>query len=358
MFGAQSIFMKAHRPGEILVVDGDSAFLSFAATTLSRRGHSVRVCAYAHEARGHVELDFFDAVLCGLTLADSGGVEFCTWIKSHDELQGLPVGLLVDADFQLASSDAIADIMRDALPGALNTTGPLAPDEFIQRNVRAEEFAIRVGALLKLRRYREEIGNAITALLAIAEGIEEQDKRARGHCKRLSLMGILLGSALGCDDYSLLTLERAGYLHDIGRVSIPGAILDKSQPLTAREMEIIKEHAILGENLCAPVMGLQPVLPIIRHHHERGDGSGYPDGLKSDQIPRLAQIFSILDVYDSLRTWRPYRPPLSAAQAIEVLRAETRRGYWNPSIVETFTRQIVPTLDPYLRASHVLWPDR
>ncbi len=348
--------MQAHRPGEILVVDGNTDFLSFASTTLSRRGHSVRICAYADEARAHVERHFFDAVICGAKLPDSTGIELCTWIKSQDELQGLPVALLVEAGSKLVSSDAIADIMRDALPGALNTSGPLAPDEWIQRDVRAEEFAIRVGALLKLRRYREEIGNALTALLAIAEGVEEQDKRARGHCKRLSIMGVLLGSALGCDDYALLTLERAGYLHDIGKVAIPGAILDKSQPLTAREMDIVKEHAVLGEKLCAPVMALQPVLPILRHHHERGDGSGYPDRLNNTQIPRLAQIFSVIDVYDSLRTWRPYRPPLNAVQAIGVLQGETERGFWNPSIVETFTSQIVGTLDEYLHASHVLWP--
>lgn len=348
--------MQAHRPGEILVVDGDSDFLSFAATTLSRRGHSVRICAYADEARSHIERHFFDAVLCGMRLPDSTGVEFCAWIKSHDELQGLPVALVVDAGALPPGPDAIADLMRDALPGALNTSGPLAPDELILRDVRAEEFVIRVGALLKLRRYREEIGNAITALLSIAEGVEEQDKRARGHCKRLSIMGVLLGSALKCDDYALLTLERAGYLHDIGKVSIAGALLEKSQPLTAREMDIIKEHAVLGEKLCNPVMALQPVLPIIRHHHERGDGSGYPDGLKSAEIPRLAQIFSVIDVYDSMRTWRPYRPPLNAVQAIEILTRETERGFWNRAVVEVFNTQIVPTLDDYLQASHVLWP--
>ncbi len=348
--------MQAHRPGEILVVDGDSDFLSFAATTLSRRGHSVRICAYAEEARAHVGRDFFDAVLCGMQLPDSTGIEFCAWIKSQEELQGLPVALVVGASAQLASNDAIADIMRDALPGALNTSGPLAPDEFILSSARAEEFVIRVGALLKLRRYREEVGNTITALLSVAEGVEEQDRRARGHCKRLSIMAVLLGSTLKCDDYSLLTLERAGYLHDIGKVSIPGGVLEKTQPLTPREMEIIKEHTVLGEKLCRPVMALQPVLPIIRHHHERGDGTGYPDRLTSAQIPRLAQIFSVVDVYDSLRTWRPYRPALNDIQAAAVLRNEAERGFWNRAILDIFVHQIVPTLDDYLDASHVLWP--
>lgn len=348
--------MQAHRPGEILVVDGDSEFLSFAATTLHRRGHAVRVCAYAAEAREHVERDFFDAVLCSTALPDSTGMQFCAWVKSHEDLQGLPVALLVDED-DVRSDDVLANLMRDVAPGAITLAGPLAPDEFIGRNVRAEEFAIRVGALLKLRRYREEIGNALTTLLSIAEGVEEQDKRARGHCKRLALMAVLLGAALGCDDYQLLTLERAGYLHDIGKVAIPGALLEKSQPLTAREMEIIKEHCILGERLCLPVAALQPVLPVIRHHHERGDGSGYPDGLRMSEIPRLAQLFSIVDVYDSLRTWRPYRPALNDWQAVETLRGEVIRGYWSRDIFDTFANGVVPSLHEHLDAAQALWPN-
>lgn len=347
--------MQAHRPGEILVVDGDSNFLSFAATTLQRRGHAVRICAYAAEARDHVERHFFDAVLCSMDLPDGKGGDFCAWIKSHEDLQGLPVALLVEESQTQNSDDIIANLMRDAAPGALQLSGPLAPDEFIVRTVRAEEFAIRVGALLKLRRYREEIGNALTALLAIAEGVEEQDRRAMGHCKRLSIMAVLLGAALRCDDYQLLTLERAGYLHDIGKVSIPGGVLEKLQPLTPREMEIIKQHSVLGEKLCRPVMALQPVLPIIRHHHERGDGTGYPDGLRGPEIPRLAALFSIVDVYDSLRTWRPYRPRLADWQAVEVMRHEVARGMWDREVFEIFARDVIPILNDHLDASGVLW---
>ncbi|RYG55292.1 HD domain-containing protein, partial [bacterium] len=119
----------------------------------------------------------------------------------------------------------------------------------------------------------------------------------------------------------------------------------------------IKGHCVLGERLCRPVMALQPVLPLIRHHHERGDGSGYPDGLVAAQIPRLAQLFSIVDVYDSLRTWRPYRPRLSDWQAVEVMRGEVRRGFWDKEIFEVFARDVVPILSDHLKASEVLWPE-
>lgn len=348
--------MQAHRPGEILVIDGNSDFLTFAANTLGRRGHAVRICAYTDEAKTHLERHLFDAVICGSQLADGSGIELCIWIKSHEDLQGIPVALTVDSALVKNPENPIEDMVRGLADNQVPLAGPLSPDEFLLLPVRGEEFVIRVAGLLRLRRYREEIGNTLTTLLSVAEGIEEQERHSRGHCKRLSLMSVLLGSALGCDDYQLLSLERAGYLHDIGKVAIPGAILEKSQPLTPREMEIIKEHTVLGERMCRDVMALQAVLPIIRHHHERGDGSGYPDGLRTGQIPLLVSIFSIVDVYDSLRTWRPYRPPLTQNHAIDVMRAEVARGFWNRDIFDIFAAQVVPVLDEHFRTANILWP--
>ena len=348
--------MQAHRPGDLLIVDGNSQFLTLAATTLSRRGHSVRVCAYASEAREHLERHTFDALLCALDLPDGSGAELCAWTKRHAELSTLPVAILVDANRVAPSSDPVAEIMRDYSPDAPVLGGELAPDEFIVRPIRPEEFIVRVAAMLKMRRYRDEVSNALGALIAVAEGIEEQDKRARGHCRRLGTLAVLLGAAAGCDEYQLLSLERAGFLHDIGRAQIPGALLEKVQPLTPRESEIVREHPVLGEKLCRGVVGLTPVLPIIRHHHERGDGSGYPDRLKEGQIPALAALFSVVDVFDTMLTWRPYRQPLPQWQALETLRQESARGYWNRELVELFAAQVLPTANEHLRASGVSWP--
>ncbi|RYX84537.1 HD domain-containing protein [bacterium] len=348
--------MQAHRPGDLLIVDGNSQFLTLAATTLSRRGHSVRVCAYASEAREHLEQYSFDALLCALELPDGSGAELCAWTKMHGDLATLPVAMLVDAERVAPSSDPVAEIMRDYAPNAPVLGGGLAPDEFIVRPIRPEEFVVRVAAMLKMRRYRDEITNALGALISIAEGIEEQDKRARGHCRRLGTLAVLLGAAAGFDEYQLLSLERAGYLHDIGRAQIPGALLEKVQPLTPREQEIVREHPILGERLCRGVMALTPVLPIIRHHHERADGSGYPDKLKEGQIPPMASLFSVVDVFDSMMTWRPYRPPLPRWQALETLRQESDKGYWNRELVELFATQVLPIADDHLRVSGVSWP--
>lgn len=348
--------MKAHRPGELLIVDGNSQFLTLAATALSRLGHTVRVCSYAHEAREHLERYPFDALLCALSLPDGSGAELCLWTKNHSDLSTLPVAMMADVEQIGPSSDPLAEIMRAHLGGAPRLSGSVVPDELFVRPIRTEEFVVRVAVMLKMRRYRDEISNVLTALFAVAEGIEEQDTRARGHCRRLATLAVLLGAAAGRDEYDLLTLERAGYLHDIGRAQIPGALLEKVHPLTPRESEIVREHPVLGEKLCRGVAGLTSLLPIIRHHHERGDGSGYPDRLTHKQIPALAAIFSVVDVYDSMMTWRPYRPPMVAHQAMATLRSEADQGYWNRELVNIFERDVLPIASEHLRATGVDWP--
>ena len=157
--------MQAHRPGDVLVVDGDAGFLSLAATTLGRRGHAVRVCAYAREAREHLERHHFDALLCASELPDGSGAELCAWTKNHEDLSTLPVALMMNASTMAPTGDPLADIMRDYAPYGQQLSGPLAPDDFIIRPIRAEEFVVRVAGLLKVRRYRAEVGNALGALL-------------------------------------------------------------------------------------------------------------------------------------------------------------------------------------------------
>lgn len=354
--------MEAQRPGDILIVEDDPAFLSTACLTLTRCRHGVVSCSSAEEALNHLERIPFDVVLVGQTLPDSEGEVLCRTIKSDSNLQCISVGLLLDA-----ASDAA--MVPNALFGGTQaggglvsgeqinrTTDGFAPDDYIRKDISANELVVRVRSLLRVRRYLQEIYNSVTTLTAFAEGTEEQDKRAKGHCKRLATMAIELGSVLRLDDWSLTTLERAGYLHDIGKACIPGALLEKVQPLSPREMQIIQSHCTIGEKLCRNIAALDPVLPVIRHHHERLDGSGYPDGQAGEQIPILAQVFSIVDIYESLRLWRPYRPPLSETHAIRVMLQEVDRGFWNRKIFELFQAHILPGLDTRLMAQHIHWP--
>jgi putative two-component system response regulator len=175
-------------------------------------------------------------------------------------------------------------------------------------------------------------------LFALGQAVEQRDRYMAGHCERLAFMGVSLGVAMGLERMSLLALYRGGYLHDLGKVGIPDSILFKPVNLTAREWVVMRSHPARGEEICRHLKSLAPVLPIIRHHHERFDGSGYPDGLRGPQIPLLARVLQIADIYDALTSRRPYKPAYSAAKAIETIREETRRGWRDPDIVKLFLR--------------------
>jgi putative two-component system response regulator len=343
--------MQAVRPGDILIIDGDVAYAAAAESSLAARGHHVTVCRTAAEGRYQLERFTFDVVLLARILPDADGQQLTHDIKTTTDLAILSIGLLV------GTAQEINDMMyRPSTMMGGQQIDLVDPDEFISKQLPVEELPGRVQSLMRMGRYQEEIYNSVGTLMKVAEGIEEQDKRMSGHCKRLSIMSVHLGAVLGCDEWQLTALDRAGYLHDIGKVSIPGAIISKAERLSPREMEMIQAHCALGERLCQDVVALKPVLPIIRHHHERADGTGYPDRLRGQEIPILAQIFSIPDIYDALRMWRPYRPPMNEAQAVDVLRQEVMRGYWNRMIFEAFVNQVLPGLEDRLDAAHVLWP--
>lgn len=173
-------------------------------------------------------------------------------------------------------------------------------------------------------------------LFALSMAVEQRDNQTGGHCERLAFLAVALGIALGLRRPQLVTLYRGGYLHDIGKVGIPDSILFKPGALTPEEWSIMRSHAVRGEEICRHVKSFGPVLPIIRHHHERWDGSGYPDGLRGDQIPQLARILQTVDIYDALASPRPYKLAFTPERALAILQEETDRGWRDPRIVKTF----------------------
>lgn len=183
-------------------------------------------------------------------------------------------------------------------------------------------------------------------LLALAVAVEQRDNVTAGHCERLALTALALGMSLSLDQESLLALYRAGYLHDIGKVGIPDAILLKPAKLTPEEWDVMKEHPARGADICRHLRSLAPVVPVVRHHHERWDGSGYPDGLRGTQIPFLARLLQITDIYDALTNSRCYKPAYTPKQAIGILEEETARGWRDPQIVTQFLRIHKDVLTP------------
>lgn len=213
-------------------------------------------------------------------------------------------------------------------------------DDFINKPVNIFELRARISNLLKLREYVNELEHAEQVIFSLARAVEAKDKYTEGHCERLSTIAERLGGRLGLGQEDLIILKRGGILHDIGKIAIHESILLKNGPLTKQEMEVIKTHPEMGENICAPLKTLRPVLPTIRYHQERFNGSGYPEGLVGEQIPIHARIIGVVDCYDALTTKRPYRDALDPEEALRIIHQETEEGLWDPEIVEELTRMV------------------
>jgi putative two-component system response regulator len=180
------------------------------------------------------------------------------------------------------------------------------------------------------------ISETETILFAVGQVVEQRDKHTAGHCERLAFISVAMGTAMGLDRPDLLALYRGGYLHDIGKVGIPDSILFKPGKLTAFEWVVMRSHPERGAEICRHLKSLTPVLPLIRHHHERWDGTGYPDGLRGEEIPLLARVLQTVDIYDALTNPRPYKPAFSPHKALRVMQEETERGWRDPEIVKLF----------------------
>jgi len=190
--------------------------------------------------------------------------------------------------------------------------------------------------LVSFRRLTEELDSAEEMVYSIARTVEARDEGTGNHCDRLAQLSVRLGHCLGLGEDDVKSLERGAYLHDLGKVGIPDAVLLKEGELTDDEWVIMRRHVEIGVEICSPLRSLRPVLPIIRHHHEHFDGSGYPDGLSGNQIPYLARVFQLADVFDALTNDRCYREAMSVDEALDLMRREAERGWWDMRIFDQF----------------------
>lgn len=187
-----------------------------------------------------------------------------------------------------------------------------------------------------MKRYTDDLESAESVIVSLALTVEARDRYTEGHCERLAAGAVALGAMLGLGETDLAALGRGGFLHDVGKIGIPDAVLLKTGPLTRAEYALIQQHPEIGERLLGDLRSLAAVRPIVRHHHERLDGSGYPDGLRGDAIPLLAQIVSVVDVFDAMTSARPYRPAFPRETASAELLREKAAGRLNPTLVDAF----------------------
>jgi len=313
---------KSNQPvtGTILVADDQASNRELLEELLTAEGFKVASVANGAAALEQLSIVPIDLVLLDVMMPQLTGFQACEKIKANPTPYLIPVILIT----------ALSD-KQDRIEGIR-----AGADDFLTRPVDRTELLARVRSLLKLKLRTDELERAESVLFTLARSIEGKDPYTHGHCERLAEYSARLGEQLNLPEEELVALRRAGIVHDVGKIAIPDAILLKPGRLTPEEWTIIREHSVIGERICAPLKSFRHVLPIIRHHHEKLDGSGYPDGLRGDAIPVTARVLQIVDVYDALTTERPYKKAFSITDALQTMKEEVARGWWDPKIFDQF----------------------
>ncbi|MBI4890542.1 MAG: HD domain-containing protein [Acidobacteria bacterium] len=281
------------------------------------------------EALALLEHEQVDLIIAELIMGEASvktfsGLDFCRRVKSNRRTRLIPI-------LMVTSVQGIETEVAGLESGA---------DEFLIKPLQPAVVRTRIRTMLRNKRTIDSLEEAETILFALAQTVEQRDKETGNHCQRLAALSVALGTALGLPDEDLQALYRGGFLHDIGKIAVPDSILFKQGMLNEAEWEVMRSHTWKGEEICLPMRSLAPVLPIIRNHHERWDGSGYPDGFAGEQIPLLARILQLADIYDALTSRRSYKTAYAPEEAVAILQKEASMGWRDPELLSVFCEMV------------------
>jgi putative two-component system response regulator len=310
--------------GRILVVDDNPHARELLRAALMAEGYTVTLAEGGEEALAKVAEEVPELILLDINMPGLNGYEVCSRLKGTEATRLIPI-------IFLTSMSDLEDRLRGIEVGA---------DDFLTKPFRKVELLARAKSLLRVKRLNDRLENAENVLFALANAIEAKDPYTEGHIFRVATLALKLGRRLGLSAEHQESLWKGGILHDIGKIGVPDAILNKAGRLTPEETAQMQVHAIVGERICQPLRSIRYLLPVIRHHHEKFNGTGYPDGLRGEAIPITARIVGIVDMYDALITDRPYRPRLSREEAFGILRAGAADGTLDPELVASFITMV------------------
>ena len=314
-------------PPTILVVDDRSDNRMIAVDLLSMEGYEVLQAESGVAALEAVRQSLPDLILLDVMMPGMDGFEVCRQLKQDEQTRLIPVIFLT----------SLSD--RQARISGIESGG----NQFLSKPFDCLELLAWVKSFVRQKRLNEDSDQSRQIVSFLAEIVESRDPNTGGHCKRLVKLSDAFGAYLNLSRDQRRNLHWGSYLHDIGKVGIPDSVLLKTGELTPDEWEIMRKHVLIGADICKQYPPIQKVIPIVLHHHERWDGSGYPYQLAGDEIPYLAQVFQMIDIYDALTSERPYKRALAPEEALKVILAETQRGWRNPELVNQFFNFITST---------------
>lgn len=316
--------LHAGKVVKVLVVDDIESNIELIKTVMEKAGFEVCTAINGKEAIEVFETEQPDIAIVDVMMPEIDGYQLCQILKDMAGKSFFPVILLT------ALSDSESKI-KGLECGA---------EDFISKPFDARELIAKVRSLLKIKFLYDELEHSENIILTLAVALEARDPYTKGHSTRVGDLAYEFGLFMELSSRELELLRKAGMLHDIGKIAISESILQKPGKLTEDEIALIRKHPVIGEEICKPLNSLQSILPAIRHHHERWDGKGFPDGLKGSRIPLFARILSIIDSFDAMLSVRPYRRAIDFYGAIRRMESEKDRGQWDPELLSMFIELI------------------
>jgi putative two-component system response regulator len=307
------------KKARILIVDDLHENREILTGLLESEGHDLETAKDGMEAVERATANPPDLILMDVTMPRLTGFEACRRLKADPRTELVPIVLVTGL---LAREDRIQGIAAGC-------------DDFLTKPVDSEQLVARTRTLLRTKALVDELEQAENVLVSLATALDAKDNYTSGHSQRVGSYAEELGAAVGLAGRERRNLRRAGLLHDIGKIGTDLAYLNKPGALTTAEYQQVKRHPVIGYEICLPLRTMSPLLPLIRGHHERLDGRGYPDGLKAEQIPVALRCLTVADVYDALTSDRSYRKAMTVDAALALMREEATVGMWDIRIVDT-----------------------